>query len=335
MREATAASPGAAAARVRLIGAVPELMEAIGRSVAEHSDLSRPECHKRLTDAVGDVIFRYLDVLANACADGYAQAFGQSSQDREESLRRLLGAILADADRGDADGADADGADADGADRIPDTQLIASLAASSGWPLPSKVAAVAFDGGARCLPLPPEALADWTRAQPCALLPDPDGPGRAAAIDHALRGCRAAIGPAVPLGQAAASLRWARRALDLAARGLLADDQPIRCDRQLSALVLLGDEELARALCAVRLAPLQRLRPGQRDRIADTMLSWLLLGEKAAEVARHMHVHPQTVRYRLRQAYQLFGDQLGDPDSRFELQLALRAARGLRAAAGV
>jgi DNA-binding PucR family transcriptional regulator len=204
---------------------------------------------------------------------------------------------------------------------------------AAGWPLPAKIAAVAFDVGTACPPLPPGALADWTRQQPCALLPDPDGPGRAAAIDRALRGCHAAIGPAVPLSQAAASLRWARRALDLAARGLLAGGPPVRCDRQLSALILLGDEELARALCAVRLAPLQRLRPGQRDRIADTTLSWLLLGEKAAEVARHMHIHPQTVRYRLRQAYQLFGDQLRDPDSRFELQLALRAARGLRAAA--
>jgi hypothetical protein len=32
----------------------------------------------------------------------------------------------------------------------------------------------------------------------------------------------------------------------------------------------------------------------------------------------------QTVRYRLRQIHELFGDQLRDPDRRFELQLALR-----------
>ena len=34
--------------------------------------------------------------------------------------------------------------------------------------------------------------------------------------------------------------------------------------------------------------------------------------------------HPQTVRYRLRQIQELFGDQLRDQDRRFELQLALR-----------
>jgi len=41
-------------------------------------------------------------------------------------------------------------------------------------------------------------------------------------------------------------------------------------------------------------------------------------------VAHRIHVHPQTVRYRLRQIQELFGDQLRDPDRRFELQLALR-----------
>jgi DNA-binding PucR family transcriptional regulator len=38
-------------------------------------------------------------------------------------------------------------------------------------------------------------------------------------------------------------------------------------------------------------------------------------------------VHPQTVRYRLRQLREVFGDVLGDPDARFGLQLALRVRR--------
>jgi len=44
-------------------------------------------------------------------------------------------------------------------------------------------------------------------------------------------------------------------------------------------------------------------------------------------VAQQIHVHPQTVRYRLRQIQELFGDQLRDPDRRFELQLALRVRK--------
>ena len=53
-------------------------------------------------------------------------------------------------------------------------------------------------------------------------------------------------------------------------------------------------------------------------------------GCNANEVAVCVHVHPQTVRYRLRQVDDLFGDQLRDPDRRFELEIALRARQMLR-----
>jgi DNA-binding PucR family transcriptional regulator len=49
-------------------------------------------------------------------------------------------------------------------------------------------------------------------------------------------------------------------------------------------------------------------------------------------VAVSVHVHPQTVRYRLRQVDDLFGDQLRDPDRRFELEIALRVRQMLRRA---
>jgi len=45
---------------------------------------------------------------------------------------------------------------------------------------------------------------------------------------------------------------------------------------------------------------------------------------------QHVHVYPQTVRYRLRQVEDLFGDQLRDPGRRFELEIALRARHMLR-----
>ena len=44
-------------------------------------------------------------------------------------------------------------------------------------------------------------------------------------------------------------------------------------------------------------------------------------------VAKALHVHPQTVRYRLARLRELFGPRLDDPDARFELELALRARR--------
>jgi hypothetical protein len=241
-----------------------------------------------------------------------------------ERQRRLLGLILADPP--------------------PRPEQVAGLARAAGWVLPAQVAvAVPYERGPGrrqpgehrldghwpgALLLPPGVLADLTAADPCLLVPDPDGPGRQAAVDRALRDWPAVIGPSVPLARAAHSLRWARQARALAQADMIRDaprgPSPVRCDQLLSTLLILADEDLAAALRDRRLAPLAALRPGQRDRIAETLLAWLELGENATGVAQRIHVHPQTVRYRLRQIQELFGDQLRDPERRFELHLALR-----------
>ncbi len=291
---------------------------------------------RRELSRVGEAVFCYLDDLAAACARGYAEARVQAAGDQH---RQLLAVILADPP--------------------PPPGQLATVARAANWPLPNQVAAVLLTGhhpttptspaptspgpaspgpaspgpasaaaGPQTLLLPPGVLADWTAADPCLLVPDPDGPGRQAALDRALRGHPAVIGPSVPLARAAQSLRWARQARTLAQVGALPNGRdgrgPVRCDQHLSTLLILADEDLAATLRDRRLAPLARLRPAQRDRIAETLLAWLQLGENAAEVAQRIHVHPQTVRYRLRQITELFGDQLRDPDCRFELQLALR-----------
>ena len=179
--------------------------------------------------------------------------------------------------------------------------------------------------------LPPGALIDWGRREPCVLVPDPDGPGRLSRIEQAMLGWEAAMGPVVPLARANMSLRWARAALGLAARGVIGGrGRLVRCDEHLSTLLIFSAEELAGALRAAQLAPLERLRPAQQDRLAETLLAWLQHGCNANEVAVCVHVHPQTVRYRLRQVDDLFGDQLRDPDRRFELEIALRARQMLQ-----
>jgi len=378
----------AAVVRARLGGAIPEMIEVIGRGVPEYASRDRPDYQQRLADAVtgavaqfiahiaqpgrstraitaefraiggtaaregrtldalqdalrlgarvawrwlceadagldrqelsrvGEAIFAYLDELAAACAQGYAEARVQAAGERQRRSRQLLGAIVSEPP--------------------PAAGLVARLARAAAWVLPAQVALVALGEWRQqdALLLPPDVLADWTRSDPCLLVPDPDGPGRQAAIGRVLYGRAAAIGPSVPLARAALSLRWARHALALARAGVIAaGGGPVRCDEHLSTLLILADEDLASALRSSRLAPLARLRPGQRDRIAETLLAWLQLGENAAEVAQRIHVHPQTVRYRLRQIQELFGDQLRDPDRRFELQLALRV-RQLTASRG-
>jgi len=73
--------------------------------------------------------------------------------------------------------------------------------------------------------------------------------------------------------------------------------------------------------------PLRQLRPAQQETLSETLLCWLQSGGNAREVARRLHVHPQTARYRMRQLTLLFGEEPHEPDARFELEIALRAQR--------
>ena len=53
------------------------------------------------------------------------------------------------------------------------------------------------------------------------------------------------------------------------------------------------------------------------------MRSWLLNQGRRDAIAAELFVHPQTVRYRLNQIRQLYGDRLNDPDMILELTVAL------------
>ena len=92
----------------------------------------------------------------------------------------------------------------------------------------------------------------------------------------------------------------------------------------LATLVLHADRELAADLAASRLAPLADLADGPRARLTETLRAWLDRPGQVQAVAAELGVHPQTVRYRLRQLRDLFGTRLEDPEARFELALALR-----------
>src|SRR5512135_2708753 len=87
------------------------------------------------------------------------------------------------------------------------------------------------------------------------------------------------------------------------------------------------DPELVAELVARRLAALEQVRDATRDRLAETLLAWLVHRGQRQPIAETLHVHPQTVGYRLTQLRKLFGKELDDPSARFELEIALRAVR--------
>src|SRR5919206_32203 len=74
-----------------------------------------------------------------------------------------------------------------------------------------------------------------------------------------------------------------------------------------------------------RRAQLAGLRPAARARLSATLRAWLDHPGQVQPVAERLHVHPQTVRCRMAQLRELFGERPDDPDARFELALALRA----------
>ncbi|KAB2380764.1 PucR family transcriptional regulator [Actinomadura montaniterrae] len=271
------------------------------------SESERYNISRRTLASIAEAIFAFLDEIARAATEGYTKAREQEAGELEHRRRRLLDMLLAEPPAA--------------------PQAVADLARLAQWRVPRTVAAVVlYERGQQPFShpsLPPDVLADVNRREPCLLVPDPEGPGRGRMLESALRNWVAALGPTVRTEDAAKSLRWAREALPLARRGILASDRLIRCADHMPALVVFKDEELVRAVADLRLAPLKTVRPRHRERLMRTLLSCLQNGFNATEVATRLHVHPQTVRYRLHQLEELFGERLYDPETRLEMEMVL------------
>jgi DNA-binding PucR family transcriptional regulator len=119
--------------------------------------------------------------------------------------------------------------------------------------------------------------------------------------------------------ETARSARRARLALELVVEGAL-----VVADEHLLDLILHRDPELGDELAARRLGPLDALPHAARARLRETLAAWLDAHGEARPAAAALHVHVQTVRYRLGQLRDLLGDALDDPQARLELALALR-----------
>ncbi|MCW2986376.1 MAG: transcriptional regulator, CdaR, partial [Conexibacter sp.] len=196
--------------------------------------------------------------------------------------------------------------------------------------LPRAVAVVALGiaedagGGLRSRPrLPADVLTGTADGAACLVVPDPDGPGRRSQLERALQGLTAALGPTVALEHAARS--WSR-ARDLW-RLRQDQQQPAlhAAEGHLLELLLAEDPSLVDDLARLRLAPLAALSPAARTKLEATLLAYLRRRGNGPRMAADLHVHPQTVRYRLARLRELLGPALDDPEARFELEVVLRA----------
>ncbi|MFI0976825.1 helix-turn-helix domain-containing protein [Streptomyces sp. NPDC021093] len=270
--------------------------------------------------------FAFLDGLVDESVRGYAEAAARQAGERLRLQRKLAQVILRERDVGSGSGG---GGGRGGGQAEPLTEF-AAHAARIGWTLPERVAVGVLLRPSRDCVAPAvgdEVLLDMESEQPLMVVPEPQIAGRSEQLRRATNGWTGALGPAVPLAEAAKSLRWASAAVGLMERGLLPAGGLLHCTEHTEALVLLPPEELIGDLTARCLAPLAGCGPTQGRRLAETLLAWLETRGGAPEVAARLGVHPQTVRYRMRQIRELWGAEVDDPDRRFELELVLRAQR--------
>ncbi len=264
--------------------------------------------------ALAEAMFAYADDLATVVVEGYLQMQSDEAGERERRRRRLA-SLLVESERADP-------------------ELIAHAAELARWPLPRTVALVALDRdapGTMTRALGADVLVGSDTAGSWLVLPDPAAPGRPAAIRAAFAapGTHAAVGPAVGPREAQRSLRWARLALSLRQRGQLPGVATVQADEHLVEMIVLADHEMAEALLARSLAPLADLPASERERLIETLAAWLAHQRHTPSIAAELHVHPQTVRYRMAKLRELLGDALERAEGRFELQLALRIRVGL------
>jgi hypothetical protein len=274
---------------------------------------------------LAESIFAYIDVLSAESAEGHALERTAIAGAAELARRRLVRLLVREP--------------------AAPVEAVREAARVAAWELPRTVAAVAVAGHhpgralgvnvpadvagtfgpPRALALPADSISEAIGELTCALVPDPDGPGRRGELQRAVSeaGVRAGLGTTVAWPDAALSFARARAALELADD--TADGLVSARDRA-GELLLAGDRALASEFAADRLAPLARLSPGSRERLRTTLEAWLAEQGRLGPTARRLGIHPQTARYRLARLHELFGQALDDGEERFWLDLALRLA---------
>lgn len=263
---------------------------------------------RRTLALLAEAVFAYIDGLSALSAEGYAQEQSLAAGEAERR-QRALAVLLLDGDADDAS--------------------LRAAAADAGWEVPARLAALAWHGGdgrrLRLALAPGPLVAEADRDSGLMLLPDPQAPALRARLERALGDAVGVVGPAVPPAEVRLSAERARGVRTLIRAGTVQARGLVLADDHLARLVAHGDEAALRDLATRRLEPLATETPASRARLAATLRAWLDHQGEVGRVAADLHVHPQTVRYRLKRLRERFGGALDDPDARFELSLALRS----------
>ena len=251
-----------------------------------------------------ELVFAYINEISVSSINGHAEELASTGHIRQRRLERLCQKLLEQVPDDDLDAA------AKLADWDPPRELTAVLLpepAAAGLALPGQPLIPGVD----LVGLPTELTV--------LLVPGRGGGDRAELLGR-LGSTPAIVGPSRPWRQAGLSYARAVQSHQL---GVIADAGPLDTDTHLLELVLGAD---AGALADLRdrvLAPLEDLSPGSREKLSATLRAWLLHHGRREDIAQALFVHPQTVRYRMGQLRDLYGDRLSDPRFVLELTVAL------------
>ena len=248
------------------------------------------------------LVFAYIEQLSAASLAGHTDELENTGRVRQRLLERLAVRLL-------------DGSSDD---------AVAEAAERAEWRTPRTLTAVVVPGsqvrpvlsglsGETLQTAEAPQLSD-TDGAVALLVPDAHGRNRAALL-RALADRGAVAGPARPWQRVQESLERAARVRRLA----LGPDS----EQHLVDLVLSADPAALADLRERALAPLADLGDTAATKLTETLRSWLLHHGRREAVAADLYVHPQTVRYRMGQLREAFGDRLEDPDAILELTIAL------------
>jgi hypothetical protein len=271
-------------------------------SQAAEAANATPRAQRNLAEAM----FAYIEHIASESVDGYAEAQLRAARDLDQRRNALVGAVLGTV--------------------APVDGELARAAEVAHWALPRSVACLAVGGefaDQASRRLSGDALTVRFGDTVGIIVPNP------AAVESEARQLAerlqlvVGLGPVVVLGDAPASMRLARRALELAS-----PEEPLAvADQRLAEIALHAAPEVVSALNIQLLAPLRGETPASRARLEETLLEWLRQRGSQRAIASTLAIHPQTARYRIRRLRELFGPVLEDPEHRFALEMALRYAR--------
>jgi len=258
--------------------------------------------------AFAELVFAYIDALSSASISGHADELATAGRARERYRDRLAALLVGGGEEAD----------------------LVAAARRADWHPPRSLTAVLLPEGqlravlglldARTLAMSTEPAGVDDEDAGVLLVPDATGRDRERLVRQ-LEGRGAIIGPERPWLQVHRSFQRVLRARDFLpqpnSRGTLDTDD------LLAELLLSADPEALADLRARALAPLAAVRPTVRLRLEETLRSWLLHHGRRELIAAHLFVHPQTVRYRMAQLREFFGDRLDDPEEVLRLTMAL------------